>query len=53
MPINDFKFIFLFHVTKVLFVSYTLLYLKKMERFVLLCHVGEGPVPTALVIVMQ
>ena len=27
MPINVSKFIFLFHVTKVLFVSYTLLYI--------------------------
>ena len=36
---------------KVLFVSYTnfIIFRKKLQCFVLFCHIGEGPFPIALV----
>ena len=48
-----FKFISVFEITKLSFVSYTnfiIIILKKIVMLVLIYHVGEGPVQTVLVL---
>ena len=51
MPTNVFQIYISIPCNKsiVCFIQFIIFFFK-MECFVLLCHVGEGPVPTALII---
>ena len=50
MPINVLQIYISIPCNKsiVCFIYFIIIFLK-MECFVLLCHIGEGPIPTALV----